>query len=61
MSSGPKFQPEGAAVPASPSGQTALSAAPNRRKWETPFYRSKRKRRCASHGASCAWQCRRGA
>eukprot|EP00969_Alexandrium_andersonii_P373018 15483034-Alexandrium_andersonii.AAC.1 len=31
----PKIQPEGAAVPARPTGQAAL-AAPNRRKSETP-------------------------
>eukprot|EP00969_Alexandrium_andersonii_P349343 15430807-Alexandrium_andersonii.AAC.1 len=31
VSSGPKIQPEGAEVPARPTGQTALSAAPNRR------------------------------
>ena len=37
MGSGPKIQPEGAAVPARPTGQTALSAAPNRRKSETPI------------------------
>eukprot|EP00969_Alexandrium_andersonii_P051877 2278647-Alexandrium_andersonii.AAC.1 len=37
MSSGPKIQPEVAAVPAHPTGQTASSAAPNRRKSETPL------------------------
>eukprot|EP00969_Alexandrium_andersonii_P371763 15480226-Alexandrium_andersonii.AAC.1 len=31
VSSGPKVQPEGAVVPARSTGQTALSAAPNRR------------------------------
>eukprot|EP00969_Alexandrium_andersonii_P242373 10704534-Alexandrium_andersonii.AAC.1 len=31
VSSGPKIQPEGAAVPPRPMGQTALSAARNRR------------------------------
>eukprot|EP00969_Alexandrium_andersonii_P356046 15445735-Alexandrium_andersonii.AAC.1 len=37
MSSGPKIQPEGVAVPTCPTGQTDLSAAPNRRKSETPI------------------------
>eukprot|EP00969_Alexandrium_andersonii_P319107 14096465-Alexandrium_andersonii.AAC.1 len=32
MTLGPKIQPEGAAVPARPTGPTALSAAPNRRR-----------------------------
>eukprot|EP00969_Alexandrium_andersonii_P282599 12493623-Alexandrium_andersonii.AAC.1 len=31
VSSGPKIQPEGAAVPARPTGQMALSEAPNGR------------------------------
>eukprot|EP00969_Alexandrium_andersonii_P217630 9613511-Alexandrium_andersonii.AAC.1 len=37
MSSGPNIQPEGAAAPACPTGQTALSAAPNRQKPKTPM------------------------
>eukprot|EP00969_Alexandrium_andersonii_P354789 15442983-Alexandrium_andersonii.AAC.1 len=37
MSLGPKIQPEGAVVPARPKGQTALSAAPNRRTSEIPL------------------------
>eukprot|EP00969_Alexandrium_andersonii_P334771 14795068-Alexandrium_andersonii.AAC.1 len=32
-----KIQPDAAAVPACPTGQMALSAAPNRRKSETPL------------------------
>eukprot|EP00969_Alexandrium_andersonii_P258124 11412982-Alexandrium_andersonii.AAC.1 len=56
MSSGRKIQPEGAAAPARPTSQTALLAAPNRLKWETPFLGSKRRRRRATCGASCAWQ-----
>eukprot|EP00969_Alexandrium_andersonii_P372890 15482769-Alexandrium_andersonii.AAC.1 len=44
MSSGPKIQPEGVAIPARPMGQTALSAAPNRRKPEPPNRTARRTR-----------------
>eukprot|EP00969_Alexandrium_andersonii_P293672 12980322-Alexandrium_andersonii.AAC.1 len=52
VNSGSKFQPDGAAVPARPTGQAALSAAWNRRKSTTPFHTSRGKRRCASRGAT---------
>eukprot|EP00969_Alexandrium_andersonii_P041175 1805134-Alexandrium_andersonii.AAC.1 len=56
-SSGPQLQPQGAAVPR-PTGQPALSAAPNRRKSETPLSRTaRRRRRRAKRVASCAWTC----
>eukprot|EP00969_Alexandrium_andersonii_P173881 7686549-Alexandrium_andersonii.AAC.1 len=37
MSSGPKVQPDGAAVPARPVGRMALFVARNRQKSETPI------------------------
>eukprot|EP00969_Alexandrium_andersonii_P190760 8426989-Alexandrium_andersonii.AAC.1 len=37
VSWGPKVEPEGAAVQARPTGQTALPAARKRRKSETPI------------------------
>eukprot|EP00969_Alexandrium_andersonii_P155480 6874553-Alexandrium_andersonii.AAC.1 len=47
-SSGPKIQPEGAAIPARPTGQAALVRG-SRRKSGTPFRRSKHRRRRLLH------------
>eukprot|EP00969_Alexandrium_andersonii_P237346 10476786-Alexandrium_andersonii.AAC.1 len=61
VGSGLKIQPEGATVPALPTGQMARSAAPNRRKSENPHCCTARpKKRRAKRGTSCAWTCGKG-